>query len=47
VSELLHLGPEQEVVRISEKVTKSQYEDIILLLRDGYNVMSTLDLLET
>jgi hypothetical protein len=47
VSELLHLVPEQEVVRISEKVTKSQYEDIILLLRDGYNVMSTLDLLET
>jgi hypothetical protein len=28
-------------------VTKSQYSDIILLLRDEYDVTSTLDVLET
>lgn len=47
IIELLNLISEQEIVRISEKVTKSHHSDIILLLRDEYDVNSTLNVIET
>lgn len=47
VIELLNLISEQEIIRISEKVTKGHHSDIILLLRDEYDVTSTLDVIET
>jgi hypothetical protein len=39
--------PEEQVIRISEDVTKNFYEDIMLLLRNEIDIDSTLDLIET
>lgn len=46
VSELFNKIPEKEIVEIAKRIEMKEFEDIALLLRNKFDIESTLDLIE-
>lgn len=47
VSSLLNKIPDEDIPKLAEHTTKNESKDFILLLRNEYNIVSALDVLET
>ena len=47
IVKLLELAPENELVKIAEYIAKKETKNFVLMLRNEYNIISALDVVET
>jgi hypothetical protein len=47
LSDLINRLPEKEISSIAEEIAKNQTKDFVLLLRNEYNIETSLDVIET